>query len=191
MPTSSSRITELPIEVLEHILLHLPGQDIIKMEAVRPTLLRDDAVLTLRTMIQVSPRFADLVRSSSIIQYHRELFSAGLIDNPHHPCNLIERRKLCKEYADKWTGKLEVVKRTYRVPGEHPTMLNRVVALGGDLLGLKEPDGRDFYQFLRVPPSGSQRSIKGWKPPKLPFYGWNSAAYSPADLLVVAELREK
>ena len=192
MSASSSRITELSIEVLEHILLHLPGQDIIKMEAVRPTLLRDDAVLTLRTMpIQVSRCFAGLVRGSSILQYHRELFSAGLIDNSHHPCNLVERRKLCGEYANKWTGKVEAVKRTYQIPGEHPTILNRVVTLGGDLLGLKEPHGEDFHQFLRIPPGGSQQPIEGWKHPQFPFHVWGSAAYPPADLLVVAELREK
>ena len=31
-------LTELPIEILEQILLHLPGQDIIKMEVVRGAL---------------------------------------------------------------------------------------------------------------------------------------------------------
>lgn len=33
--TSALRLTELPTEILEQILLHLPGQDIIKMDAVR------------------------------------------------------------------------------------------------------------------------------------------------------------
>lgn len=32
---SMLRLTELPIEILEQILLHLPGQDVFKMEAVR------------------------------------------------------------------------------------------------------------------------------------------------------------
>jgi len=35
MSTSILRLTELPIETLEQILLCLPGQDVIKMEAVR------------------------------------------------------------------------------------------------------------------------------------------------------------
>jgi len=30
-----SRITMLPVEILEQIFLHLPGQDIIKMDLVR------------------------------------------------------------------------------------------------------------------------------------------------------------
>ena len=35
MSASIFRLTELPIETLEQILLHLPNQDIIKMEVVR------------------------------------------------------------------------------------------------------------------------------------------------------------
>ena len=30
-----SNLAELPVEVLEQVLIHLPGQDIVKMEAVR------------------------------------------------------------------------------------------------------------------------------------------------------------
>lgn len=187
MFTSSFRFAKLPIEVLDQILSYLSGQDIIKMEAVRPTPLLDDPVLTLHTMIQVSRYFADLIRGSSVLQYHRELFSAGLIDNPYYPCNLAERRKLCKEYVDKWTGKVEVLKRSYQVPGEHSTALGRVVALGGGLLALNRFFREDCYQFLRVPPGTSQRPIERWKRPQLPFDVWCSAAYPPADLLVIAE----
>ena len=32
---SLPRLTELPVEILEQMLLHLPGQDIIEMEVVR------------------------------------------------------------------------------------------------------------------------------------------------------------
>jgi len=35
MSMSIPRLTELPLEILEQILLHLPGQDIIKMDVVR------------------------------------------------------------------------------------------------------------------------------------------------------------
>jgi len=34
MPASPFRLPELPVEILEQIFLHLPGQDIIKMEVV-------------------------------------------------------------------------------------------------------------------------------------------------------------
>ena len=192
MSVSSFSFTELPTELLEQMLSHLPGQGIIKMEAVGPTLLRDDVVLTLRTMpIQVSRRFADLVRGSSILQYHRELFSAGLIDNPNHPCNLVGRRKLCKEYVDKWTGKLGVVARTYHISGDYQAIFSRVVALGGDLLVLNRPYAWGYYHFLRVPSGVSQRPIGGWRLPSFPFNVLGSAVYPPADLFVVAEVVEK
>ena len=35
MPASTPCLTELPIEILEQIFLHLPAQDIIKMDVVR------------------------------------------------------------------------------------------------------------------------------------------------------------
>ena len=35
MSPSSLNLTDIPGELLEQILLHLPGQDIVKMEAVR------------------------------------------------------------------------------------------------------------------------------------------------------------
>jgi len=35
MPASPSYLTMLPTEILEQLLLHLPSQDFIKMEAVR------------------------------------------------------------------------------------------------------------------------------------------------------------
>jgi len=43
-----SRLTDLPTEILEEILLHLPGQDIVKLEAVRCiVVIQDDSALTL------------------------------------------------------------------------------------------------------------------------------------------------
>jgi hypothetical protein len=161
------------------------------MEAVRPALLRDDAVLTLRTMIQVSRCFAGLVRGSSSLQYHRELFSAGLIDNHHNSRSLAERRKLCREYVYKWTGEVEVAKRTYRIPGEHSTILNRVMALEGDLLVFNRPHGVDYRQSLRFPPGAGQQPIEGWKLPQFDFPVRRSTVYPPANLLAVAGWMEK
>jgi len=41
---STSRLTELPIEILEEILLRLPNQDVIKMEAVRRMIASPDVL---------------------------------------------------------------------------------------------------------------------------------------------------
>jgi hypothetical protein len=38
MSASTPRLSELPTEILEHVLQHLPDRDIIKIEAVRTLL---------------------------------------------------------------------------------------------------------------------------------------------------------
>ena len=167
MSVSPSRFTELPAEVSERILLHLPGQDIIKMEAVWQTLVCDDVVLTFCRMAEVSRYFLDLVHSSPTLQYRRELFSAGLTDYTLHPRGLAERRMLCKEHVDKWTGTAKVVRRVYNVPVG--PQVNHGIALGGDLLALHQSYKYDCPKFLRVPPAVSQRSVEGWSVPRLPF----------------------
>lgn len=35
MPESKLRLTQLPVEILEQILWHLPGQDLMEIEMVR------------------------------------------------------------------------------------------------------------------------------------------------------------
>jgi len=47
MSAPAHHLTELPIEILEKILLYLPGQDIIKMEAVRAVSSNSVRCLTL------------------------------------------------------------------------------------------------------------------------------------------------
>ena len=51
MSASASRLTELLTEILEQMLLHLPGQDIIKMEAVRSA-----TVIERHTSLLTPPR---------------------------------------------------------------------------------------------------------------------------------------
>ena len=68
--------TELPIEILEQILLHLPGQDIIRMEVVWCTvIISRDPVLTF------SPwsRLADSSGTSLVI---RQRFSTNATSSP-------------------------------------------------------------------------------------------------------------
>ena len=43
-----SHLAELPTEILEKILLHLPSQDVVKMEVVRCGIIRRDSALTFR-----------------------------------------------------------------------------------------------------------------------------------------------
>ena len=89
----------LPIEILEQIFLHLPGQDVIKLEVVRCVVatLRDPA-LTFRCMVQISRQFQDLTRNLPTLRYQRDLFSAGLVENRSISCDFAERRKLYEEH---------------------------------------------------------------------------------------------
>jgi len=52
MSARTSHLTELPTEILENILLHLPGQDIVKLEVVRYVVAtQHDSALTFRYTI--------------------------------------------------------------------------------------------------------------------------------------------
>jgi len=131
----------------------------------------------------------DIVRDSPILQYRRELFTAGLTDNHDHSCNLVERRKLCEEYAKKWAGTARLVKRVHEIPVVRPTLVwGDIIALGGDLLVLY-PYSKGCFEFLHVPPVTSQRSIERWTIPELPFSVDLFAVYAPDSLLVVSERR--
>jgi hypothetical protein len=78
MSASISCLTELPTETLEYVLLHLPGQDIIKMEVVREVVvnpMRHDfdfvvlsrSVDTSRTLFALRPPFSIDVNSSLLV----------------------------------------------------------------------------------------------------------------------------
>jgi len=52
MLASAFHLTELPVETLEQVLLHLPSQDVIKMEMVwRVIVIPDDFPLTFRCTV--------------------------------------------------------------------------------------------------------------------------------------------
>ena len=134
----------------------------------------------------------DLVRSSPTLRCRRELFSAGLIDNPHHHWDLAERRKLCRQHVNKWTRTAKVVGRTHEISMERPTWTgaprwSHMTALGGGLLSISHPYQYGGFKFLPFPPVLSQHPIEGWSIPQFPFEVGHSAAYAPDNLLVVTE----
>ena len=129
-----------------------------------------------------------LVRGSPTLQYLCELCSAGLIDNPHHPCDLSERRRLCKEYVDKWTGTAKVVKKTVRWLHGVPNW-NRITVLGGGLLTLYHSSQPGLAKLMRVPSATSQRLVERWTIPRLPFEVLHFTAYAPENLLAAVEQR--
>jgi len=178
----------LPAEILEHVLLHLPDQNIIKMEAVRrPFADPRKSLLTRCCTIQVSRHFRSLIRNSPLLQYRHELFAAGLIDNPSNPCDLAERRKLCEEYARKWSNAATVVESTYKLPpNKRP---GRSMALGRNILVSCSPLGVGL-DFLHIPPVASKTPINGWTIPPFPFEVMDFGVYHPENILGVVEHQE-
>ncbi|KAF9649979.1 hypothetical protein BDM02DRAFT_1684899 [Thelephora ganbajun] len=85
--------------ILEQIFLYLPGQDIIKMEAV-------------------SRCSRDVFRDSPALQYQRNLFSAGLSDNLCVSCDMPQQRKAYEAYVRKWSDAGRAVRNVYNLPRE-------------------------------------------------------------------------
>ena len=169
MSASIFRLTELPIEILERMLLHLPNQDIIKMEVVRCVVtVPHDLALTLLCMVQISRQFQGLTRNSPTLQYQRDIFSAGLTENPSNSCDFSQRRKLCKEHEHKWFSAGKVTKTIHELSEE--------IISEGSLIAVPDRNliaspGRwdNSLSLLRVSPVTSRKPIEWWSIPPLPF----------------------
>ena len=184
-------LTELPVETLEQVLLHLPGQDVIKMEVVWcATAIPHDSTLAFRCTIQISRQVQKLIRDSPTLQYKRELFSVGLIENPRKPCDFTQRRKLCKEHKRKWSNAGRVAKTIHELPEELSLEQHLTTTLGWGLIAYCNTEDGSL-SFLRPPPVMSQKPIEWWTIPPYPFSLKVFVAYPPDDILVVAEEKEQ
>jgi len=186
-----SRLTELPTEILEKILLHLPSQDVVKLEVVRYVVAtQHNSALTFRYTIQISRQFQDLTRNSPILQYKRNLLSAGLVENPHSLCDFSQRRKLCEEYERKWSNAGRVVLAVHELPDDLSPQRHTISTHGGDII-TSHSIGDGCLRFLRLPPVTSQLPIKRWSIPPFPFNVKAFAVYPPDSILAVAEEKER
>jgi len=145
------------------------------------------SLLTFCCTIQVSRHFQSLICNSPILRYRCELFAAGLIDNPSSPCDLAERRKLCEEYARKWSDAATVVEGTYKSSPDQPS--GCYTALGRNILVLESPSGVGL-DFLCIPPVASGKPINGWTIPPFPFNVMDFGVYHPENILGVVERQE-
>lgn len=107
-----------------------------------------------------------------------------------------ERRRLCEEYVDKWTGTTKVVKKVVRRVHEAPVERSRLdwdygVVLGGDLLGFHSSSRPGCTNFIRVPSAASQRPVERWTIPQLRFAALYFTVYPPENLLALVEQREQ
>jgi len=191
MSASTLRLSELPVEVLEQILVHLPGQDIVKVEVVRRVVVTShDSALTSDFLLQVSRQFQDLTRNSPALRYKRDLFSAGLAENPRSPCDFAQRRKLCEEYDRKWSSAGRIVMTAHELPKELSFQRHSTTTHGGDLISSRNfRNGR--LDFLHLPPATSHKPIKWWSTPPFPFHVAAYAIHPPCNIIAAAEVRER
>ena len=187
MFASVPRFTGFPTEILEQILQHLPGQDVVKMEMVRPVItIPHDSALTSCYVAQISRRFQDLTRSSPLLQYKRDLFSAGLVENPYGPCDLAQRRRAYEEQERRWSDAGRAEKAIHKLP-EEPPYGPHLTALGRNLIALRNMLNVGGITFLRLPPVTSAKPIERWSIPSLPFKFRFFAVYPPDNILVVTK----
>ena len=192
MATSVPRFTEFPTEILEQILQHLPGQDVVKMEMVRPAIATPHhSALTSCYVAQISRQFQDLTRSSPILQYKRNLFSAGFTDNPCNPCDFAQRRKAYEEYERKWSDAGSSVRAIHKLPEKISPKIHPTMALGRNLIALRGTPNVGSLTFLRLPPATSAKPIERWYIPPLPFELNVFAAYPPDNILAVTEAKNR
>lgn len=141
-------------------------------------------------MIQISRRFQDLTRSSPELQYRRDVFSAGLMENPCVLCDFAQCRKLCEEHERKWSNAGRVVDTIREVP-EGLIFREHSTTIINDTLVAFLSRGANNLGFFRVPPVTSRKPIEGWKIPPFPFDIKAFAVYPPENILVVAEVTEQ
>ena len=175
-PTS---ISELPSEVLEHTASYLPPKDILKMREVCYFPCRTSHLSITPSLNQVSRLFLDLVSSSHHLQHRLNLFSAGLVDNPHFVCSLADRRARLRDYEDGW-----------KRPGVSYQRVHPLNAWGklnpiGQNLFSTDPLGKSVH-FIRIPSLPGQEMAKEWTL-KLPFHFYHYTAWQQDNLFAVVE----
>lgn len=143
----------------------------------------------LRYTIQISRQFRDLAHSSPALQYRRELFAAGLVDNPRSPCNLEERRRLCRDYVHKWSDPTNIGDTLRELPLKYQlSSWNDSTILGRNIIAVCSQSNN--IDFLHIPPAISRKPPERWSIHELPFRTSRYTAYPPKNILVIAEQEE-
>lgn len=158
-------LLKLPPEILENILSSLPPADILKVK-------------------EVSHLFLDIVSSSQSLQHRIDLFSAGLIDNPHVARSLTERRAQLRKYVDGWNNPETSVR--YVFPLRNHTNVFCLYPIDQDLFSARVEGRTPIIHFVRIPPFPRQGTVKEWEL-EIPFHLWNHVVCSRENLLIIIE----
>lgn len=92
----------LPVELIERILLHLDGQDVVRCQTVRSPLFSFSLFYTDASLLQVSKLFFDLVQNSIRLQYKIECFAAGVCSHVEDTTSVDVRLKSLREWCSGW-----------------------------------------------------------------------------------------
>jgi len=132
---------------------------------------------------QVCHLFLDLVASSQHLQYRIDLFSAGLVDDPHTVCDLTDRRARLRKYVDAWKDTEALVR--YDIPLKSRMGTFQLHGAGQDIFSAYLEYNMAIY-LLRAPSSPSQETTEEWTL-ELPFRPMNHIVHSQDNLLAVLE----
>jgi hypothetical protein len=103
---------------------------------------------------------------------------------------LVERRRLFEEYVHKWSGAASVVKSVHKLPEGPFSGWSDDVVLSKDLVASQSID-EPKLAFLRIPPLTTRKAVEGWSVLPFPFEPYGFTAYTPENILAVAEQRER
>ena len=130
-----------------------------------------------------------MTRNSPTLRHKRDLFSAGLVENPCGPRDFSERRRLYEQYVRKWSNAGKVVKVTHELPEELFIQRYYTTLHGGNIFASHKPYENNIH-FFWIPPATSRKPLEWWSIPPFPFFIKAFAVYLTDGILAVAEEKE-
>jgi len=104
---------------------------------------------------------------------------------------LAERRKLCKDYAHKWSDAARIEENTHKLPPNQSSGWGRAKYFGNGILVTDSLEDHNGLAFLRIPPITSRKPIEGWNIPPVAFEILAYAVYPPGNVIAVTERKDK
>ena len=189
-------LLDLPVEILENVVLRLYAREILELRTVRSTpsfqlsLVHsiDRAFTPLSALFQQLNRtFRDLIDASPAIQYRVDLFSAALEDDPRDASLVLaDRRAHLEGYHSRWDrfsqakqSSVELPPHTQRVIDGEILACVQEVSVTGDKIDIA---------FMRLPSISRGIQRKQWAVRGLPKNGSGLKTHPGLDMLVFPEV---
>lgn len=139
--------------------------------------------LNLLTMSsKVDRTFRDAISSQPRLQYKCELAAAGLLDNPHAPGTLSDRRARLHKFRSRFDDLKPIGKSSLPLGA---TGFCCGYETSGDVYVIYATS-RNTLHFCRPPSASGTRPMRTWSP-ELPFEPERFVIHSPLDLAVITD----